>query len=232
MGEYAVGAATRRRIYEVAKGLFYEKGVKDTSYKDICETADVNRGLIPYHFKSKGNIAAEVYEEFVGSMENAVREKWDDDLTQAEASIMIELLMFRLLASDERACRFCSEIHGNDEYRESTLAVQRTVMDELVKGAGISIDSAMLDTVTFMVEGTETELVQAVRYRLLREDIDEVVRRDVRCCYFLLGGDLNQVDRWCDHVFDLASGITMVCDDQFACRIVASGKGRKKRAAR
>ena len=53
MGEYAVGVATRTRIYRVCKGLFYEKGIKATSYNDICEAADINRGLIPYYFKSK-----------------------------------------------------------------------------------------------------------------------------------------------------------------------------------
>lgn len=228
VGEYSVGIATRRRIYETAKRLFYEKGVKDTSYKDICEAAEVNRGLIPYYFKSKGNIAAEVYEEFIESMVAAIKGEWGEEIVQAEANIMIELLMFRLLASDERACRFCSEIHGNEEYRKSTIAVQRTVMEELVEGAGIEIDPAALDTVTFMAEGTETELVQAIRYKLLREGIDEVVRRDVRCCYFLLDGDLEQVDQWCDRVFALAEGYTMVSDDQFNCKVVK--RSRKKRS--
>lgn len=220
MGEYAVGVATRRRIYEVAKRLFYEKGIKKTSYSDICAEAEVNRGLIPYYFKSKNNIAAEVHEEFVGNMEAAIFDWWGAELSQPERNIMTELLMFRLLAADENVCRFYSEVRANDEFRESTLGVQTAVMEELVSGASIQVSPEALRTVVVMVEGTETELVQAVRYAYLLEDIDAVVRRDIRCCYFLLDMDLVQVDAWCDHVFSLAEGLTMVCDDGFRCKVV------------
>lgn len=220
MGEYAVGVATRRRIYEVAKRLFYEKGVKKTSYNDICEAAEVNRGLIPYYFKSKNNIAAEVHEEFVVNMENAILSQWGDELSQPERNIMTELFEFRLLASDENICRFYSEVRTNDDFQESTLGVQAAVMEELVEGASIDISPEALRTVVVMVQGTETELVQAVRYDYLSEDIDTIVRRDIRCCYFLLGMELAQVDAWCDHAFSLAEGLTMTCDDSFQCKVV------------
>ena len=102
MGEYAVGVATRTRIYRVCKELFYRKGIKATSYNDICEAAEVNRGLIPYYFKSKNNIAIEVLGDFVDSMEAAVNAWWSpDDMVQPERNIKIELLMFRLLSEDE-----------------------------------------------------------------------------------------------------------------------------------
>lgn len=221
MGEYAVGVATRTRIYQVCKGLFYEKGIKATSYNDICEAADINRGLIPYYFKSKNNIAIEVLRDFVDSMEGAVSEWWGPDaMVQPERNIMIELLMFRLLAEDERACRFYSEIRADGAFHESTLKIQEGVMRTLAQGSGVQVSNAALRTVTSMVEGTETELVQAVYHGYLEESIEDMVRRDISCCFFLLGVDSKTVEAWCDHVFALAEGFTMKCDERFECRVI------------
>lgn len=221
MGEYAVGAATRKRIYDVTKKLFYEKGIKATSYKDICEAAEVNRGLIPYYFKSKSNIAVQVLEEFVESMERAINERWPEDkMSRSEFNIMVELLMFRLLAENENVCRFYDEIRSEAEFRATTLRIQGETMNALVQGAGIAVDPAKLTTVVAMVEGTENELVHLVRRNLLEESIEAMVRRDVRCCYFLLGADLSQVDEAWERAMALAKNCTMKCDARFRCKIV------------
>lgn len=220
MGEYAVGVATRQRIYRETKKLFYEQGIKATSYNDICEAAEVNRGLIPYYFKSKNNIAIEVLGEFVDNMEEAVDAWWDPkEMVQPERNIMIELLMFRLLAEDERACRFYSEIRADGAFHESTLKIQDDVMRTLAEGSGVKVSDAALRTITSMVEGTETELVQAVYHGYLQEGIEDMVRRDISCCFFLLGADPKTVDGWCDHVFSLAEGLTMTCNEHFECRV-------------
>ncbi len=221
MGEYAVGAATRRRIYEVAKRLFYEKGVKATSYTDICEAADVNRGLIPYYFKSKSNIAMQVLEEFVDSMEAAVDARWaPDEMVQPERNMMIELLMFRLLVQDDALCRFYSEMLTESAYTATTLRIQTTVMETLVSGAETGIDPASLRTVIAMVQGTENELVRLVYSNMLEESIESMVRRDIRCCFFLLDADMHRVDAWWDHVIELAEGLALSCDDRFQCEVV------------
>ena len=221
MGGYSVGIATRQRIYEESKRLFYEKGVKATSYTDICAAAEVNRGLIPYHFKSKSGIAIEVLVEFVGNMERAVT-RWLEpyETVQPERNIAIELLMFRMLAGNVNACRFYSEIHADDAYREKSLDIQADVMSAFAQGSGVEVSPQALNTVTAMVEGTETELVRLVHTGLLQESIDDMVRRDVACCYFLLGADIDQVRAWCDRAYELAEGYTMTCNERFECVVI------------
>ena len=221
MGEYSVGVATRQRIYRESKELFYKQGIKATSYNDICEAADVNRGLIPYYFKSKNNIAIEVLGEFVDNMEKAVNDRWGpEEMNQPELNVMIELLMFRLLVEDECACRFYSEIRSDGAFHGATLEIQESVMRMLASGSGVEVGDAALRTVTSMVEGTETELVLAVRDGYLMESIEDIVRRDISCCFFLLGADSRTVDAWCDRAFALAEGLTMVCNERFECQVV------------
>ena len=59
--KYASGIATQKRIMEVCKRLFYEKGIEETTYVDICAAAEVHPGTLTHHFREKANIASEIY---------------------------------------------------------------------------------------------------------------------------------------------------------------------------
>ena len=50
---YTVGDKTKSNIINESRKLFYKKGYTETTYTDISKAADVNRALIPYHFKNK-----------------------------------------------------------------------------------------------------------------------------------------------------------------------------------
>jgi AcrR family transcriptional regulator len=67
-------SATRRRIAEVAAGLFAERGFAETSVRHICKAADITAPTLYYHFGSKdGLIEAIVFETlttFLGDVES------------------------------------------------------------------------------------------------------------------------------------------------------------------
>ncbi len=66
MAQYKTGRNTKEKIIEVSKSLFYEKGYNDTSFNEICAKAEVNSGLISYHFKGgKCEIAKKIYKELM-----------------------------------------------------------------------------------------------------------------------------------------------------------------------
>ncbi len=221
MGAYAVGIATRNKIYQVAKGLFYEKGIKATSYNDICSAADVNKGLIPYYFKSKNNIAELVLNDFIKSLETAVGTYWQNaSISHAMLDTLIELMQFRLLARDERACRFYHEIMSESfVFEQATKDIQTYVMRRYMDDFGVSVPDAQLATVVAMVQGTERELVRLVYTGALSESIEDMVRRDMLCCFHLLGIDNADAEESIDHAFKLAEGLTLVSDSMFNCRI-------------
>lgn len=223
MAEYSVGVATKGKIFETAKELFYEKGVEATSYTDISERAGVNRGLVSYHFKSKANIAREVFAGFVDSMEAAVEERWgDEDVTLSVCNVLVELFQFRLLSENPNALRFYSEIMSGLDYHEDMFEVQGEVVDKMLKGIGKTMAEDARRTITCMMSGTEMELVQAMRTGYLTESVESFVRRDLLWAYFLLGVDSSEVDAWCDEAYALAEGLTMECGPDFICRIVES----------
>lgn len=65
MAQYSPGIATKNRIIESCRELFYKKGYINTTYNDICEFAQVNPGSIKYHFSDKNNIAAQIYSDMM-----------------------------------------------------------------------------------------------------------------------------------------------------------------------
>ena len=52
----------KQKIYETAKRLFFEEGY-EVGLRYIAEAADVPQDLIIHYFKSKKNLAIEVYKE-------------------------------------------------------------------------------------------------------------------------------------------------------------------------
>lgn len=53
-------AATRARLLEIAATLFIEHGYDAVSLRDIAEAAEVTKGAIYGHFRSKGQLLVEV----------------------------------------------------------------------------------------------------------------------------------------------------------------------------
>lgn len=219
MGEYSVGVATRNKIYEVARRLFYDKGIKATSYKDICEAAEVNRGLIPYYFKTKDALAALVLKDYFESLERAVDAHWSG-LDQAVRNVLIEIFQFKLLESNENVLRFYGEVFSDGAFHAATVEEECEVIRQMCEGTGAKLSPAATETVARMLNGTESELVLALKEGAMREPLEDYVRRDLLTCYFLLDVPSERASVWIDKGFEMARGLTMTCDGEFACSVV------------
>jgi AcrR family transcriptional regulator len=55
-------ADTRDRIENAAIRLFVEKGVTETSIRDIARTVDISEGALYRHFESKDDLVRKVFE--------------------------------------------------------------------------------------------------------------------------------------------------------------------------
>jgi len=75
MGKYKVGKETKEKIYDAAKGLFYENGYTSTTCLQIAKASGANVGLINYYFGSKGGLGIMLYNEIMSSFKALVTEK-------------------------------------------------------------------------------------------------------------------------------------------------------------
>jgi len=76
-------ARTRKLILEEALRLFSEKGIKETTIRDIARAVGITEGAIYRHFESKDQIVHELFEQYSGelysSMEKALRAGADEE---------------------------------------------------------------------------------------------------------------------------------------------------------
>ena len=53
----------REELLEIATRLFSERGYENTPLSMVCEAANVSKGLISHHFKSKSGMLREIFIE-------------------------------------------------------------------------------------------------------------------------------------------------------------------------
>lgn len=58
----------KNKVIEVATKLFAEKGFENTSMANICLEANVSKGLVYHHFKSKESILIEIFTSVTNKM--------------------------------------------------------------------------------------------------------------------------------------------------------------------
>ena len=51
----------KEQLIEIATKLFSERGYENTSLSAVCEAANVSKGLISHHFKSKNGLLREIF---------------------------------------------------------------------------------------------------------------------------------------------------------------------------
>ncbi|MFF9509219.1 TetR/AcrR family transcriptional regulator [Streptomyces sp. NPDC014724] len=68
---------TRQRIQDVALELFAEQGYEKTSLREISERLDVTKAALYYHFKTKEDILASIFEDLNRPVEELI--EWGRD---------------------------------------------------------------------------------------------------------------------------------------------------------
>ncbi|OIJ65866.1 TetR/AcrR family transcriptional regulator [Streptomyces mangrovisoli] len=63
---------TRQRIQDVALELFAEQGYEKTSLREIAERLDVTKAALYYHFKTKEEILASVFDDLTRPIEELI----------------------------------------------------------------------------------------------------------------------------------------------------------------
>ena len=71
------GEQTKKKILEVAGNLFAENGFDGTSVDSIANTAGVNKALIYYHFKDKGDIIRSLFHKVIAEVDEHLQHIFD-----------------------------------------------------------------------------------------------------------------------------------------------------------
>lgn len=88
------GGGTRQKIQQVALTLFAEQGYDKTSLREIAERLDVTKAALYYHFRTKDDILASVFEDYFARIDQII--EWAH--TQGEPTNAMRREMLRRYA--------------------------------------------------------------------------------------------------------------------------------------
>lgn len=89
-------------ILETARTLMIEKGVKDTSLKDIAKAAKIHTGTLYYHFSAKEDIIFEIAEGSMRQITNGLLAALEQIKTDRTPAQVLTEVFERVLSADER----------------------------------------------------------------------------------------------------------------------------------
>ena len=105
------GELTKQMILEAAKKEFYEKGYLNARMNQITKTLNIQPSWITYYFKTKENLAAELFREMFDKI-NAVIEASDIQIYDVLHVHFVRIrLLYRILLRDENTRLFFYELN-------------------------------------------------------------------------------------------------------------------------
>ncbi|MGR6974418.1 TetR/AcrR family transcriptional regulator [Streptomyces cynarae] len=135
---------TRQRIQDVALGLFAEQGYEKTSLREIAERLDVTKAALYYHFKTKEEILASIFEDLTrpiaeliewGKRQPRTLETKQEIIRRYSEALTEALPLFRFLQENQATMK---ELRSGEMFRKRMLGMRDILLDP---------DAALVDQV-------------------------------------------------------------------------------------
>lgn len=171
---------TRQRIEAAAIHLFVEKGVAETTVRDIARAVDISEGALYRHFVSKEDLVWQLFErhyvEFAGSLLTLAE---SESSARAKVAAMIrgfcrahdnnpELFRFLLFVQHGQLGRLSPET-------PTPVSAVRTVLNSAIASGEVPRQS--VDLATALVFGVVLQPVQFAAYGTLPSDMSSMSER-------------------------------------------------------
>jgi len=92
----------RQHILSVASGLMIEKGVKETSLKDIAQEAGISKGTLYYYYSAKEDIIYDIANYNLKQITDGLLAWIDDANTDAAPEQILQTVFEQILAAETR----------------------------------------------------------------------------------------------------------------------------------
>ena len=199
MPSYQPGIQTREKILNTCKKLFYEKGYDDTTYNDICQEGNINRGLIPYHFKSKYNISRSIFVNFLVDNNSLVRslikEKYGDTKLQYAPAVHLRSYL-NIIYSDEKFKRFYYQISRVTEFSSNYTDVLESFHRQNIETFKLDLTEIDIKFLTATVTGMSTSTAVLFMHGYLEVSLEDYIDHRIKLFHSLMnieGKKINEI---------------------------------------
>lgn len=109
--EEIVENPTAKLILNSATDLFLKNGYKSVTMRDIASHANVNLGLVTYHFTTKDNLAKQVYFYIMDRIYNTIDNIDMNNIPTTEKIYISTILSWRYVENNEEYSKFFYEFY-------------------------------------------------------------------------------------------------------------------------
>lgn len=180
MATYKNGEKTKTIIYETAKKQFYENGYDNTTLTSISKESGANTAMVSYYFKSKLNLALDIYNEYMAAVKVITMhllEKITDNrdimfVTAAEIRIQT-----RNIQTSPGLARFLYELNNTNFYLKEQSATFG-FFENINKHYNLGLDRDHLKSIAVTNYAISASL-HAARYNGVIDCTNEFINRHV-----------------------------------------------------
>ena len=210
------GVATKQKIIDAAKCLFYEQGYTTTTVAQITKKAQVNNGLFTYYFGTKTAIAGQISSEFRLNIRNLISKKIYSLHVNYDFAVGIAVeyrVNMRIRANNQNILRFDNEQRGEIYHRDSHL---RNHFYQLQKRL-INPDISDIDLKLYEILGIQIvrSMYSAYQSGLLDCDIEYLTDYYIALLFHLLQIDKAKADLIIEKSRELANQIEITVGPNF-----------------
>lgn len=171
---YKKSKETNDRIVAVARKLFYEKGFKKTSVRQICKDAGINHSLIYYYFKSgKYGIAQYLINEHIRKCIKALSKHYSYQSDYLLYHLLLLRFLFREISQDPIELE-CYINAWEEEQIDRPFSIETYT---IAKGLGMNVSYTDVQTAVLMSDYVWKGLYEAKQNGILELTDSEIRKR-------------------------------------------------------
>ena len=104
---YSSGIETENKIYDAARRLFYKKGLRKTTNKEIAEQAFVHKSLVNHYYENKEALFMEIVSDYIKTIYGYAEKIVSDDLRLLP--VMYIICLYHMINADRKLCRMVND---------------------------------------------------------------------------------------------------------------------------
>lgn len=223
MATYKNGIITKNKIYQTCKELFYLHGYKNTTYKDICNHADVSPITITHFFQSKKIIAIEIHSDYLIMIKEKTKEyllNHYDEYNLKIATVIEQIIFTKLIGIDMNYRKFYYDICVDNVLLESYIDKMDWFYKLHSDEYGLHLDMMHLR----LLQITSTSISQGVTRKWMEGFLEgfteeEYTKFRVKIMYGMMGISEAEVENLIKEAYTIFNKMTIIPEKYFSIEI-------------